>query len=397
MRTEWGFQMLSRIKRRLLSWSPRVCGRERAIDETVERRVQLGVQQAIAYAAERVDQLSSNNEAILHHLPGFLNAAATVPALARKLASQQVQCAAAERDFAQLLWEVRALKEEQTGGTADRAEMRRILELAAAESKTLREEQTAGVTDRGNLWKSIEQAAGELRAVKEEQTAGSSDRANLWKSVEQATSEIGKLWRRVEFVRTEIMYEMRYAILGTASNLRDAKRARIVNQTALVPANQEELKINIGCGHVPLNGYVNVDARELPGVDVVADAGDLPFEQCSLAEVFSAHVLEHFPEQRLRRLLPYWKGLLKPGSTFRAIVPDGEAMLAGIAAGTYGFGDFRMVLFGEQEYEGDFHFNLFIPDSLAAMLQEAGFKDVAVPVRGRKNGNCFEFEIVAFA
>ena len=45
--------------------------------------------------------------------------------------------------------------------------------------------------------------------------------------------------------------------------------------------------------------------RDLPGVDVVAKAGDLPFEPGSVDEIYSAHLLEHFPQEAMRRrLLP---------------------------------------------------------------------------------------------
>lgn len=77
------------------------------------------------------------------------------------------------------------------------------------------------------------------------------------------------------------------------------------------------------------------------------------------------------------------------------MVPDGEAMFAGLAVGTFPFEDFREVLFGGQDYEGDFHYNLFTPESLSSLLVETGFSNVRVVERGRRNGKCFEFEILA--
>ncbi|HJU12040.1 MAG TPA: hypothetical protein VJ728_14245, partial [Candidatus Binataceae bacterium] len=178
-------------------------------------------------------------------------------------------------------------------------------------------------------------------------------------------------------------------------NSSQQQSARILSAEKLKKARSTGVKVNLGCGHRPLEDYLNVDQRELPGVDIIADAGALPFEKGSLQEIFSAHVLEHFPQQHLRRLLPYWGSLLAPNGTFRAIVPDGETMLKGIADGSYRFEHFREVLFGSQEYEGDFHFNLLTPDSLTELLKEGGFGEVVVPVKGRKNDICFEFEISA--
>ena len=84
-----------------------------------------------------------------------------------------------------------------------------------------------------------------------------------------------------------------------------------------------------------------------------------------------------------------------PGGRLVAIVPDGQAMLEGWSAGTYTFDDFREVLFGAQDYVGDYHFNLLTPDSLKELLVSQGFTNVRVVERGRRNGQCFEFEIEA--
>lgn len=227
----------------------------------------------------------------------------------------------------------------------------------------------------------------ELSALQRHTDKGIKD---IWQAAANANKEIGELWKRVEFVRKEIMYELKY---GRKSS--QQLPARILSSEKFESARSTGIKINLGCGHLPLQDYLNVDQRELPGVDIVAEAGALPFEQGSLQEIFSAHVLEHFPQQQLQRLLPYWRGLLSPNGSFRAIVPDGEAMLSGIADGSYRFDYFREVLFGAQEYEGDFHFNLLTPDSLTELLKEAGFDEISVPVRGRKNDICFEFEISA--
>ena len=156
-----------------------------------------------------------------------------------------------------------------------------------------------------------------------------------------------------------------------------------------------DLRLNLGCGHIPLPGYLNVDRRELPGVDIVAEIDNLPFEAGSVSEIHSAHLVEHFPlEAFRRRVLPYWHGLLKPGGVLRAVTPDAAAMIFASAQGTYPFDEFREVVFGAQDYDGDYHYNLFTPDTLRNLLAETGFSDIEVPASGRRNGKCYEFEIV---
>ena len=206
---------------------------------------------------------------------------------------------------------------------------------------------------------------------------------------------IAYLLQRVEMVRAEMLYELRYGqAAGSAANP-SAFESKVINPAAL---EQPDVRLNLGSGHVPLEGFVNVDMRELPGVDVIALLDDLPVHEGSVAEIFSSHVLEHFPKEELtRRLLPYWRSLLRPGGTFRAVVPDIAAMASGYSSGTIGFETFREVLYGGQEYNGDTHYNGFSAAHLSSLLVDAGFEEVAIIAEGRPNGLCLEFEICAIA
>jgi predicted SAM-dependent methyltransferase len=122
----------------------------------------------------------------------------------------------------------------------------------------------------------------------------------------------------------------------------------------------------------------------------------LPFGIGEVSAIHSAHLLEHFPQEALiRRILPHWFDLIKPGGRLSAIVPDGKAMVSNLSTGIYSFTEFREVLFGAQDYVGDYHFNLFTGESLAAILRTAGFVNVQIPTEGRRNGACYELEIVA--
>lgn len=56
------------------------------------------------------------------------------------------------------------------------------------------------------------------------------------------------------------------------------------------------LRLNLGSGNRPLPGFVNVDSRPLPTVDVVADVCSLPFADGSAIEVEASSLLEHFED-----------------------------------------------------------------------------------------------------
>ncbi len=219
---------------------------------------------------------------------------------------------------------------------------------------------------------------------------------NVMKEVVPHIESLAWLMRRVELIRAEMMNELRYGAAGGASaGGKEPVEVRVVNPSALEPADGQR-HVNLGAGHIALDGFINVDMRELPGIDVIAPIDELPFAPASLAEIFSSHTLEHFPEEQLRRhLLPYFFGLLQPGGTIRAVVPDLEAMSKAFADGEVTFGVLRSVTYGGQEYEGDFHFTGFTPASLVQLFEGAGFVKARVIDRARQNGDCLECEVSA--
>lgn len=239
----------------------------------------------------------------------------------------------------------------------------------------------------------------ETKALRERVEEEAHLRANALSGIKAEIE--ARLRDRIEFVRTEALFELRAKLPGgTMPTVPGATTATPAVARILAPEKLQAmqaagtLRVNVGCGHVPLDGYVNADMRDLPGVDVVADAASLPFEPGSVAEIHSAHLLEHFPIEHLRRVvLPHWRGLLRPGGELRAIVPDAEAMLADFAAGQMSFDDLREVTYGLQDYDGDYHFNMFARDQLAALFHEAGLVEIAFAVQGRQNGKCREMEI----
>jgi predicted SAM-dependent methyltransferase len=154
------------------------------------------------------------------------------------------------------------------------------------------------------------------------------------------------------------------------------------------------LRLNLGCGHIALPEYLNVDARALPGVDIVADVTSVPFGPSEVSEIFSSHVLEHFPQEQLRRqLLPYWASLLKSGGVFVAIVPDVDAMMKDHAEDDDIGNHSREFTMTSQKDAGSFQFEMFTPKKMEDIFLEAGLTNFEVTVRGRKNGACLEMEV----
>lgn len=57
------------------------------------------------------------------------------------------------------------------------------------------------------------------------------------------------------------------------------------------------MKIDLGCGQAKTPGFIGVDLRSLPGVDIVHDINKgLPFADNSVEYVIASHSLEHFED-----------------------------------------------------------------------------------------------------
>lgn len=142
------------------------------------------------------------------------------------------------------------------------------------------------------------------------------------------------------------------------------------------------LRINIGSGTVPLDGFVNVDALpDAPGVDVVADISEpLPFEDGSADMLYAAHILEHFPTDAVPGLLADWRRVLKDGGELLVAVPDLEVIARTILDRSGWFtpphNPWLGAIYGGQKDQYDFHKTGFTAVWLASLLDDAGFGEV---------------------
>lgn len=165
-------------------------------------------------------------------------------------------------------------------------------------------------------------------------------------------------------------------------------------QPADVPAaTPVPVRLNLGCGDMPLPGYVNVDvAVERAGKqpDVCADVRDLSvFPSNHADEVMAIHVIEHFYRWEVVAILKEWVRVLKPGgklvlecpnllSACEALLKDPEQ-----AAGPGPEGSRSMWCFyGDPSWQDPLmcHKWLYTPQSLAQVMHEAGLRQLAQTV-----------------
>ncbi len=190
----------------------------------------------------------------------------------------------------------------------------------------------------------------------------------------------------------------------------------------------DAIKLNVGCGGRPLEGYVNIDmdtADELRkryphhtfAPDFMSyqyDIFKLPYEDGTVEEVRTDALIEHlsFPEEP--KFFNEVKRVLKSGGSFHFETPDfeetvkdwlkakddwkefyrndDEAIAKKHWFGTYSYarenrwGYLAAMIFGTQNGEGQFHKNCYTEGKIRAMLDYLGFADVRI-VRERWQGD----------
>lgn len=78
--------------------------------------------------------------------------------------------------------------------------------------------------------------------------------------------------------------------------------------------NNKKIKIDIGCGKNKINGFIGIDFDSRTNPDIVASALNLPFQDNTVDEVYSAHLVEHFDLSEAQQFFNEVYRVLKNGS-----------------------------------------------------------------------------------
>lgn len=87
------------------------------------------------------------------------------------------------------------------------------------------------------------------------------------------------------------------------------------------------MKLNVGSGQHPLEGYCNLDSVDYKA-DVVAKVPPLPFQDESIEEIYAGHFLEHLSFWDGRRFLRECHRCLQPEGRLAVVVPDTANIMA---------------------------------------------------------------------
>jgi len=184
-------------------------------------------------------------------------------------------------------------------------------------------------------------------------------------------------------------------------------------------SNEKELKINIGCGGRPLDGFINVDMDSLEalkarypnsifpeGIKICNwDIFNLPIKDNSVSELLCEAMIEHLSFEEEPKFFLEVKRVLEPGgrfifstTNFEEIVKlwleaeddwkdfyrnDEEAIVNKHWFGTYTYemknrwGYLIASIFGSQNGEGQFHKNCYSIKKIQAILKMLSLEEIS--------------------
>ena len=94
-------------------------------------------------------------------------------------------------------------------------------------------------------------------------------------------------------------------------------------------------------------------------------------------------------------MLPYWKGLLRPGGSLRIVCPNWDALVGRLCGGGIETAEFVRAVSWGLAGQGAAPVAFYTPRALCELLLRHGFPRVEVVAEARDGGLCPEMEIMA--
>lgn len=159
------------------------------------------------------------------------------------------------------------------------------------------------------------------------------------------------------------------------------------------PEKKEPIRLNIGCGDVPIKGYVNID-KHVATADKIMDALNLEYKNNTVDEIYSSHLLEHFGKRDVPKALKEWHRVLKYGGKLGMNLPNLEWCLKNWLSKPEEekFGIVLDMIYGLQTNDGEYHKTGFTKKRLEHLLRDAGFKDISIEDHQSHAQGCFKIE-----
>lgn len=208
--------------------------------------------------------------------------------------------------------------------------------------------------------------------------------------------KINEFYKMYHAIRDELFFEINKLFKFSDANQQNMEPKFKDSYKKKVEQNNGKIFLNVGSGPIEIPNYISVDMRDLSTIDIVADVHNIGFNDNEVDEILVKHVIEHFTENDFKQtILPYWYKILKKDAHLRIIVPNATEITKAYVEGSMNYTDFFKLIFGGQDYAGNYHYSMYTVESLTTILKIVGFANVEVVAEKRKNDICLEMEIIA--
>ena len=149
------------------------------------------------------------------------------------------------------------------------------------------------------------------------------------------------------------------------------------------------MKLNLGSGNDIQSDYLNIDFRRGEG-RVFHDLSEpLPYGDGSVEEVRAMDIIEHFDRFKVMHVIKDWCRVLSPKGRMIIRTPDVanicERFYPQAKIGKITWERLSSVIYGGQNYEGNFHGVAFSFEWLSDLLSQYGMTDFSKRDLGNQN------------
>lgn len=163
----------------------------------------------------------------------------------------------------------------------------------------------------------------------------------------------------------------------TFSFKKNIQNRKLRHQFNLLIKDRQQVKLNLGAGNVVLPDYINIDIREMSGIDLVSNISELSFISNEMVDqIYTSHALEHVSHQSVLKVIDEWYRVLKPGGRLTLCVPDFDKIINIYRQTNNNIWNIKSPLMGEQDYSDNVHYSVYNFEYLEEILKHVGFKTV---------------------
>jgi len=145
-----------------------------------------------------------------------------------------------------------------------------------------------------------------------------------------------------------------------------------------LPFKPNDKVLEVGGGDRP-QFHPNIDIREGPSVDIVADLNEpLPVEAESYDGVFGMYIIEHISWRRVRQFISEAHRVLRPGGVTVQITANLLEQAKQLVETAEWKDNLVCQIFGDNDYPENTHRCGFSPQYAIKLFRETGFHEVTI-------------------